>query len=641
MIPAPAAAGPAAADDAAPVWAFSTPVAVTSLSTTMRAYPAAAPTADGESHVLYGGWNLEDTGGDAHADTWTWRDGTWTPRCGTAEPGATGACGPGPRTNHGLAPGPTGVVLFGGATQQPGAGVAPVLKTDTWRWTGSSWMKVCDDLGGASPCGPAAGFGAALAGDGTRVVAFGGFTMGPGPTLVDDTWVFDGGNWTQVCGTGAGSPCGPSPRFGAALGWDGMRFVLFGGLDDLGPGNPVPLGDTWTFDGATWTQVCANGACTPPARANAPTATLARPDDPTLGGAVMLGGTIISDDLTLWRDAWRFRDGAWTQLPVPWDASPATFSGGPPPGLEGPVFPALAGRSGRCQVVLTALSFTDGGVSTRSGGWDVDGDGVPGGCDEQPPVPPRPSGRGYRLVGPDGGVFDFGEASFTGSLAGTRLNGPVVAAAGSPTGRGYWLAGADGGVFAFGDAGFHGSAAALPLRGPVVAMTPAPWGDGYWLLGGDGGVFAFGDAGFHGSAAVLPLRGPVVAIAATPTGHGYWLVGADGGVFAFGDAGFFGSAAHLDLNAPIVGLAPTPTGHGYWLVGADGAVLAFGDAGFHGSAAVLPLRGPVVAIAATRTGHGYWLVGGDGAVFAFGDATYLGANGDQASTGPVVGIAPA
>ena len=68
-----------------------------------------------------------------------------------------------------------------------------------------------------------------------------------------------------------------------------------------------------------------------------------------------------------------------------------------------------------------------------------------------------PDGRGYWLVGADGGVFSFGDAPFAGSLAGKALNAPITAAAANPNGRGYWLVGADGDVFSLGQATFMGS----------------------------------------------------------------------------------------------------------------------------------------------------------------------------------------
>lgn len=60
-------------------------------------------------------------------------------------------------------------------------------------------------------------------------------------------------------------------------------------------------------------------------------------------------------------------------------------------------------------------------------------------------------GFGYIIVTADGGVFTFGGAPFYGSLGGTQLNAPIVAAAVTSTGKGYKLIGRDGGDFNFGD----------------------------------------------------------------------------------------------------------------------------------------------------------------------------------------------
>ena len=50
----------------------------------------------------------------------------------------------------------------------------------------------------------------------------------------------------------------------------------------------------------------------------------------------------------------------------------------------------------------------------------------------------------------------------------------VRAPGGGPAsgGRGYWLVGADGGVFSFGDAHYFGSMGARHLNSPVVGMAP-------------------------------------------------------------------------------------------------------------------------------------------------------------------------
>jgi hypothetical protein len=233
---------------------------------------------------------------------------------------------------------------------------------------------------------------------------------------------------------------------------------------------------------------------------------------------------------------------------------------------------------------------------------------------------------GYWIVGSDGGIFSYGNASFEGSMGGKALNAPVVGMAAMPSGKGYWLAGSDGGIFTFGEAGFHGSMGGTALAAPVVGIAATPSGDGYWLTGSDGGVFSFGDAGFFGSMGGHALNAPVVGMAATPSGGGYWLVASDGGIFSFGDAPFYGSMGGKALNAPVVGMAATPSG-GYWLVAADGGIFSFGDAAFFGSMGGKALNAPIVGMAATPKGDGYWLVAGDGGVFTFGGALFAGSRG--------------
>jgi hypothetical protein len=240
--------------------------------------------------------------------------------------------------------------------------------------------------------------------------------------------------------------------------------------------------------------------------------------------------------------------------------------------------------------------------------------------------------------GPDS-VTAFGTAA--AAVGGTTLSGlnaPIVGIAGTPDANGYWLVAADGGVFNYGDAPFIGSLGNIHLNAPIVGMSSSATGRGYRLVASDGGVFAFGDASFQGSLGNLHLNAPIVGIATTPSGNGYWLVAADGGVFAFGDASFQGSLGNLHLNAPIVGISSTATGLGYRLVASDGGVFAFGDASFAGSLGNLSLNAPITAMAATGDGNGYWLLGADGGIFAFGDAPFEGSDGSSATTAPAVGI---
>ena len=101
-----------------------------------------------------------------------------------------------------------------------------------------------------------------------------------------------------------------------------------------------------------------------------------------------------------------------------------------------------------------------------------------------------------------------GSSNATGeveSATGTPLAAPIVSSCPSPTGRGYYLVGADGGVFAFGDAKYHGSIPELvaakqsePVTSPVVSIMAID-NNGYWLVCADGAVYAFGAAQFQGA----------------------------------------------------------------------------------------------------------------------------------------------
>ena len=244
-------------------------------------------------------------------------------------------------------------------------------------------------------------------------------------------------------------------------------------------------------------------------------------------------------------------------------------------------------------------------------------------------APSRDNG-GYWLAGADGGVFNFGDAASLGSLPGMHIH-PAAPIAGiaathqgpggpggggpAPNGIGFYLVGQDGGVYNFGDARFFGSMGGKPLAKPVVGMAVTPDNKGYWLVAQDGGVFTFGDARFFGSMGGKPLAKPVVGIAANPTGAGYYLVASDGGVFTFGDAKFFGSAGALKLVAPVTGIGlgpsvpftgqpgpggppPTPAG-GYTLVASDGGVFTYGNAGFFGSLGGKRLAASIANMAGT------------------------------------------
>jgi hypothetical protein len=86
---------------------------------------------------------------------------------------------------------------------------------------------------------------------------FGGAASG---LMRNDTWTWNGTAWTQLTASSS-----PSKREGAGMDYDAFTgtTILFGGNDDTV--NPAqPLGDTWSWNGSTWSQ--QQTASSPPGR---------------------------------------------------------------------------------------------------------------------------------------------------------------------------------------------------------------------------------------------------------------------------------------------------------------------------------------------------------------------------------------
>jgi hypothetical protein len=160
----------------------------------------------------------------------------------------------------------------------------------------------------------------------------------------------------------------------------------------------------------------------------------------------------------------------------------------------------------------------------------------------------------YWLFTDRGRAIPCGSAPSYGGLPdlGIVPNGPVLDAIPTATGRGYYMVGSDGGIFAFGDAEFFGSMGDERLNAPVQSLVPDPDGKGYWLVASDGGIFAFG-ADFHGSMGDKVLNKPVTGM--VPFGDGYLMVAEDGGIFDFSSFPFFGSLGDRTIPYPIVSVA--------------------------------------------------------------------------------------
>jgi hypothetical protein len=69
-----------------------------------------------------------------------------------------------------------------------------------------------------------------------------------------DTWLFDGAAWTQVFPAES-----PPARNGGVMAPLGGILVLYGGATPNASPNCGLLDDTWTWDGSNWTQLSVSG----------------------------------------------------------------------------------------------------------------------------------------------------------------------------------------------------------------------------------------------------------------------------------------------------------------------------------------------------------------------------------------------
>ena len=249
-------------------------------------------------------------------------------------------------------------------------------------------------------------------------------------------------------------------------------------------------------------------------------------------------------------------------------------------------------------------------------------------------APYRIAPEGYWLVGSDGGIFTFGNASFYGSTGNLHLNRPVVGITVNANRTGYWLDASDGGVFSFGSTQFYGSipgiglspaGSGLPhsLNAPIVGMVPSVDDGGYFMVASDGGVFAFGDAKFEGSCpGIGGCVGTAVAVMPDASGAGYWLVTSAGAVYAFGDAPHLGAPGNT--GSPITSAVRTPSGNGYWILDASGTVHAYGDAASLGNDDDSYGDNSASAIFTDIAGDGYGIATEEGELTTFGGVPNYG-----------------
>jgi hypothetical protein len=238
--------------------------------------------------------------------------------------------------------------LFAAVTYDAGRGVLvlygglqPPAQTfeDTWTWDGDTWTRHA-----VPGPGPREGPGLAYDSGRGRVVLFGGAR---GDEALGDTWEWDGAAWAQAAGDG------PSPRFPGGFVYDAARGVtLLAGGHRVTPIRFETYGDTWTWDGAAWTEWTGDG----PAPRDGARAIF----DPQRGRVLLFGGIQIEPSVRFFADTWAWDSAAWTEV----------SAGGPP----GRGHHALAYDPVRDEVLVYGGS--DGpGPRLRGDTWRFNGEG--------------------------------------------------------------------------------------------------------------------------------------------------------------------------------------------------------------------------------------------------------------------------
>ena len=199
------------------------------------------------------------------------------------------------RENPGVSDG-VYMYVFGG--QSGNSGGAPL--NDLWRFDGVTWTEMtANGAAGSPPERDRAGITWDMALN--RLVVFGGEDAAG--SALGDTWHWDPitNLWSDVTPTGTS----PSARKFCALAWDAVntRVLLFGGLQ----GTSTHLNDTWVFDGVSWMELAPAGPLPPVRRQHV---LVERPD---FADVIMCGGQEAGGAGML-GDTWRWDGASWTQI---------------------------------------------------------------------------------------------------------------------------------------------------------------------------------------------------------------------------------------------------------------------------------------------------------------------------------------
>jgi putative cell wall-binding protein len=244
--------------------------------------------------VLYGGAGGFFPGKLAvDDDTWTFDGASWSKHVTSVTPGEQDHLSGGRMAYD---PASKQLVLFGG-----GGGDT----VGTWTWNGSQWTQ---QHPAQSPVLP----GGCMATDSAtgELVLFGLHTVATntGPDLTWQTWTWRGGNWVELP-TPAVSPQGANAQI-CEMTYDEAHqdLVLVTASWYAGEFSGASPGETWTFDGTTWTQRETLTNTTGGVDFSSMTY------DPAYGQVMTYGGFDVSNGNAVLTNPWAWNGSTWQQV---------------------------------------------------------------------------------------------------------------------------------------------------------------------------------------------------------------------------------------------------------------------------------------------------------------------------------------
>lgn len=243
--------------------------------------------------IVYGGL---DSAGTPCTDVESYIDGQWARATGVDAPALFTGDWPDYSNEVMTYDAADGYVLLYGAGHS--------WPNETWTYRGGLWTQLHPRVSPPARTNPGIAYDAA---DG-YVILYGGVGMNYQQSILNDSWTFHAGTWTNITNLSGRTPP-PVWRFGMTYDSRDRYVLLFGGLRPLW-NNYTGWNETWSFHGGVWTNRTAGGT-KPPAGQGDVVA-----DDSADGYVVLFGGSWGCDGLcTNWvfyNETWTYHAGVWT-----------------------------------------------------------------------------------------------------------------------------------------------------------------------------------------------------------------------------------------------------------------------------------------------------------------------------------------